>query len=118
MWLETGSFIRVMQGSQKNLMNQIDYPHFAQSFQPLVPARTTKQNFSYGYFKNLPLTSTQSRIRFHFQMKFVTKALVHTWLRLTSSLYSPIYHWMRQLTFVCNCYFTKREKLKECLKNL
>ena len=25
----------------KNLMNLIDYPHFAQSFQPLVPARTT-----------------------------------------------------------------------------
>ena len=54
---------------------------------------------------------------FSFQMKFVTKALAYIWLRLTSSLYSHMYHWIRQLTFVWNCYLIT-EKLKECLKNM
>ena len=41
--------------------------------------------------KEFTINNTQSRIFFHFHMKFVTKALAYIWLPLTSSLYSPIY---------------------------
>ena len=80
----------------KNLMNLMDCLYFAQSFSKIFRTDT---------FNGFTVNDYKAKDSFTISNEIRNRDT--NLLGLTSSLYSQIYHWMRQLEFAWNCCFIK-----------
>ena len=98
MWQETASFIRIMQSSQNpNQPNRLPPPRSILSAIGTCSYNLAK--FFVPILKEFTINEYTVKDSFPFSNEIRNKR-------------------MRQLTFVWNCYLIKREKLKECFKNM